>query len=203
MHKDILTPEQIELLPLVASFSQQFGLVGGTAIALHIGHRESVDFDLFSLEKFDNNAINRKVSASHIISATLVNQTGEYTFVIGQVKFTFLHYPFTIPFKETFEQNIRLPDLLTLSAMKAYALGMRAKWKDYVDLYFIFEKYFPMEEVITRAEQIFSNSFNQKIFRTQLSYFNDIDYSEEIIFRPGFETSQSAIKEKLTQWSLR
>ena len=62
MHKEILSEEQAKLLPLVKTFSKNFGLVGGTAIALHIGHRESLDFDLFSLEKFNNGAIRRKIS---------------------------------------------------------------------------------------------------------------------------------------------
>ena len=46
MHKEILTKEQLELLPTIKFFSKDFGLVGGTAIALHIGHRHSIDFDL-------------------------------------------------------------------------------------------------------------------------------------------------------------
>ena len=48
MHEKILTEDQKNLLPLVAEFSSDFGLVGGTAIALHLGHRRSIDFDLFS-----------------------------------------------------------------------------------------------------------------------------------------------------------
>ena len=52
MHKEILTKEQVELLPLLKEFKGKFYLVGGTAIALHIGHRRSIDFDLFSEKKF-------------------------------------------------------------------------------------------------------------------------------------------------------
>ena len=48
MHPEILTKEQSELLPLVKAFKKDFYLVGGTAIALHLGHRRSIDFDLFS-----------------------------------------------------------------------------------------------------------------------------------------------------------
>jgi len=48
MHKEILNNNQIELLPLIGEFSKQFILVGGTAIGLQIGHRQSIDFDLFS-----------------------------------------------------------------------------------------------------------------------------------------------------------
>ena len=48
MHKEILTKEQIELLPLLRAFSKEYFLVGGTAIALYLGHRQSIDFDLFT-----------------------------------------------------------------------------------------------------------------------------------------------------------
>ena len=54
MHREILTKEQVDLLPLINKFSEDFGLVGGTAIALHIGHRESIDLDLFTLNDFDS-----------------------------------------------------------------------------------------------------------------------------------------------------
>lgn len=202
MHKEILTPEQAKLLPLLKSFSDKFGLVGGTAIALYIGHRESIDYDLLSLKPFNNTEIINKISENNTITNTLVNQAGEFTSIIDGVKFTFFHFPFIIPFNESFENVIRLPDLLTLTAMKAFALGQRAKWKDYVDMYFILEKYYKLEEIMAHTSKLFDAKFNQKIFRAQLCYFDDIDYSEEVIFRPGFETDQKLIKEKLTQWSL-
>ena len=47
MHKDILSENQLELLSLVKQFRREYYLVGGTAIALYIGHRRSIDFDLF------------------------------------------------------------------------------------------------------------------------------------------------------------
>ncbi len=46
MHKEILTEEQLKFLPLLKSFSNDFGLVGGTAMAFHLGHRRSIDIDL-------------------------------------------------------------------------------------------------------------------------------------------------------------
>jgi len=48
MHKEILTKEQTDLLPLLKLFSKEYYLAGGTAIALYIGHRRSIDFDLFT-----------------------------------------------------------------------------------------------------------------------------------------------------------
>lgn len=62
-----------------------------------------------------------------------------------------------------------MPDLLTLAAMKAFALGQRLKWKDYVDLYFIFY-YFIMKdfcrigEIIKKGEELFGGEFADKLF---------------------------------------
>ncbi|MCK4359847.1 MAG: hypothetical protein KAW92_14135 [Candidatus Cloacimonetes bacterium] len=46
-HREILTQKQVELLRLIKVFQREFYLVGGTAVALHLGHRRSIDFDLF------------------------------------------------------------------------------------------------------------------------------------------------------------
>jgi hypothetical protein len=47
MHLEILNAAQFELLPVLSQFKREYYLVGGTAIALHIGHRQSIDFELF------------------------------------------------------------------------------------------------------------------------------------------------------------
>lgn len=64
MHKKILSGNQLELLPLVKQFEREFYLVGGTAIALHIGHRRSIDFDLFKFTSFNAKKIISKISDS-------------------------------------------------------------------------------------------------------------------------------------------
>ena len=202
MHKEILTKEQIGLLFLIQNFSKNFGLVGGTATALYIGHRESIDFDLFSLEKFNNLSIRKIILKSAKIERIFVNRLGEYTILIDGVKVTFFHYPFGIDFSKDLDGMIKMPDLLTLAAMKAYALGMRAKWKDYVDLYFIMKEYYGIEKIIKKARQIFSQEFNEKIFRSQLVYFKDIDYTEKIIYTKGFETDDKIIQKSLIEFSL-
>jgi hypothetical protein len=50
MHIEILTDKQKELFPLISEFKKDYYLVGGTAIGLHLGHRDSIDFDLFSFK---------------------------------------------------------------------------------------------------------------------------------------------------------
>jgi len=204
MHKEILTIEQVKLLPFLKNFRRGFGLCGGTAIALHIGHRQSVDFDLFSTQEFDNHRLTQKIRDNgQSVQKVFVDYKGEYTAVIGGAKFTFLHYPFIIKFDEDFGGYIKIADLLTLAALKAYALGRRAKWKDYVDLFFVMRDFYSLDKIVKRAREIFGDVFNEKIFRTQLAYFKDIDYSEEVIWMPKFEVKNAEIKNRLTAWSVK
>jgi hypothetical protein len=202
MHKEILTKEQINLSPLLKLFLKDFGLVGGTAIALYIGHRKSIDFDLFSNKPFDNFKIKRKISKYAKIDNVLKDEEGQYTITIKDVGFAFFYYPYKIKFSKKIDGIIKAPDLLTLAAMKSFALGRRAKWKDYIDLYFVMKNYYGIDKIIKRAKQIFGNEFNEKIFRAQLAYFKDIDYSEKIIFMKNYETDDKTIQKGLINFSL-
>ena len=202
MHKEILTPEQSNLLNVVKLFSEDFGLVGGTAIALHLGHRESIDYDLFTFDKFLNQKIRRKILRVAKITTVLRDEAGQFTLEINGVRFTFFQFPYKINFSESFGNIIKLPDLLTLAAMKAFALGRRAKWKDYVDLYFILKANHTISEITLKGIEIFGNEFNEKIFRTQLAYFKDIDYSEQVVYKEGFLTDDEIIKKALVDFSL-
>mgnify|MGYP001568579000 FL=1 len=202
MHNEILSESQLELLPLVKKFSLNFGLVRGTAIALHLGHRRSIDFDLFSNKPFDNGSIRKTIIKINKIDRVVFDEKGQYTILVNGVRFTFLEYPFRMAFHHNPATGIRLPDLLTLAAMKAYALGRRAKWKDYVGMYFVIKKYGGLSRIIVRARSMFGKEFNEKVFRAQLSFFDDIDFSEEVAFMPEFETKISLIKSALVGYSL-
>ena len=148
MRKEILSPEQKSLIPVLRSFSELgFFLVGGTAIALFLAHRRSIDFDLFICKPYKKE--------------TIINK------------------------------------LLDLASMKAYALGRRAKWKDYVDLYFILKGHATLNQLAQNADRIFGGMFNEKLFREQLSYFEDIDYSEKIDYLPGKSVADISIREFL------
>lgn len=154
MHQEILNNKQSSLLPFLGKFSPDFGLVGGTAIALHIGHRESIDFDLFTHnEDFNGEKILTKFKKFSPIERMYRNDKNELTFLAQNVQITFLYYPYPIEFLNEFQHGIHLPDLLTLGAMKLYALGRRAKWKDYVDMYFILRNFHSLYEIIAKAQK--------------------------------------------------
>ena len=202
MHDEILTITQQNQIPMLKKFSRSFGLVGGTAVALHIGHRRSIDFDLFSEKPFQASRLSRTIIDFSTIDKELVKKRTEYTLLVHGVKWTFFHFPYRVPFVDRFRDVIKIPDLLTLAAMKAFALGERAKWKDYVDMYFIIKDHHPLAEIIEHTKKLFSAPFNEKLLRTQLAYFEDVSYQEDVEYLPGFEVSDDYIKEKLKEFSL-
>lgn len=201
MNLQVLNDDQKSLLPFIKTFSPDFYLVGGTAVAFHLGHRRSIDFDLFTDSTFDPLKFRNRINSLQKIEYTFSQGEGELTVLVKNVKVTFFHYPFKIARKANFDDIITIPDLITLGSMKAFALGRRAKWKDYVDLYFILKKY-PFPDLMNTTRSIFANEFNEKLFRTQLCYFDDIDYSETIEYMEGFEKNDDEIKKYLEEMSL-
>jgi hypothetical protein len=202
MHKEILSEDQVKLLPLIKTFATDFGLVGGTTIALYLGHRRSIDFDLFTDKDFSNEKTRSDIKRSYTIQSTLVDEPDELTLVVDNVKLTFYKYPYKINYSGRFEEIIKIPDLLTLAAMKTFALGRRAKWKDYVDIFFMLENN-TFEDIIKKTKEIFGSEFNERLFREQLSYFEDIDYSEKVDYLEGRAVLDEEIKQKLIGLSLK
>ena len=203
MHDEVLNVDQVKLLPLMAQFRREYYLVGGTAIALHIGHRRSVDFDMFKMS-----AINHKRNLDKIVAAGFDHQVTrrveeQMNLLVNGVKVTFFQYPFPVVPEDAFENVFRLPSLISLAAMKAYALGRRSKWKDYVDLYFLLTRHFSLAEISIKATEIFGELFSEKLFRAQLSYFDDIDYTEQVEYLIPDPPAEEEIKAKLTDISLQ
>lgn len=180
MHIDILSQEQQALLPWVKQFKREFYLVGGTAIALYLGHRKSIDFDLFKSGPLNHKRNLERIQQSGFTYQVTRRVTEQMNCIVNGVKVTFFQYPFSVEAKQNVESIFRIPSLLDLAAMKAYALGRRSKWKDYVDLYFLLKDHFSIEQITQRAILIFGELFSEKMFRAQLCYFEDIDYSEEV-----------------------
>lgn len=86
--------------------------------------------------------------------------------------------------------------------MKAYALGRRAKWKDYVDLYFILRDHHTIDEISVKAQEIFAGNFNSRHFREQLGYFDYIDYTEVVEYLIDDPPSDETVKDFLREASL-
>lgn len=202
MHPNILSEAQKELLPVLGSMQREFYLVGGTAIALQIGHRQSIDFDMFKKGTVRKEKISQTLRNHHLQWQVLFADAEGFHILAHGVKLTFFQFPFDIPAQTKFG-DMRMPDLLHLAAMKAYALGRRAKWKDYVDLFFLLRDHFKLDKLMDKTITLFPDLFSPKLFKQQLCYFQDIDYSEEVTFMPGFEVSNDDVKLFLTEIASR
>ena len=153
MHEEILSQAQLSLADTILPSFPKFYLCGGTALALQIGHRKSIDFDLATPGEIQPEAILRSLQAKgHFPEHTLTATADELTIIVRGVKLTFFSFPFPIrPSVDWARAGIRLADIASIGSMKAYALGRRSKWKDYVDLYFLLRDHVALPELIQRA----------------------------------------------------
>ena len=200
MHKEILSKKQLELFRVVEDFSKQgFYLAGGTALALQLGHRESIDFDLFRFQGFNNGLFDKYFTKNWKDTKVTksIDVLDEYTIFLNDTKITFLCYPFELDKINKIEE-ISMASPLDIAAMKAYALGRRGKWKDYVDLYFLLQSY-EMDEILLKSKEIFKSLFSEKLFLQQLCYFNDVDFSETIIWKIKNPPTETTIKNFLIE----
>lgn len=201
MHIEVFDEQQVELLPWLKGFHKSFYLVGGTAVALHLGHRRSIDFDLFRSSPLVKHRIRKILQQIPFKQVPLSEDVDQLHLLINGVKTTFFYFPYTIEHPVKLEKNFSLPTLLTLASMKAFALGRRAKWKDYVDLYFILKHHYSIREICREGEKNFTNQFSEKLFREQLAFHKDIDYSEPIVYM-GNPLPEEEIREFLIDKAL-
>lgn len=199
MHKEVLSDAQLGLLPLMKVFKREFYLVGGTAIALYLGHRRSIDYDLFKRNAIDHQKNLMKFEKANKPVLVTRHNAFQMNLMVDGVKVTFFQYAYNVETKQEFEKVFRLPSLLDLAAMKAFAIGRRSKWKDYVDLYFLITEHFTISQISRRAEEIFGGLFLEKLFRAQLAYFEDVDYTEEVEYLIPDPPTNEQIQSKLIE----
>lgn len=179
-HLNILPAAQQAIWPLLQETPAHFVLYGGTAIALRLGHRESVDFDFFSNEPFVPEMLLSSISylknAKPMQSSpnTLVCQIDTKA---GPVKISFFGN-LTLKHVSLPEQivlnQIWVAGLLDLAATKLKVIQNRAEFKDYFDLGVLL-KFIPLPEALSAAQCIYGPSFNPLLSIKALGYFEDGD----------------------------
>lgn len=98
-----------------------------------------------------------------------LNIEKQLNLVCRNVKFTFYNYEFAVPHPVVVAGSITIPTLRDLTAMKAYALGRRTKWKDYVDSHFILKTHLSSADASAKAKDLYGDLFSEKLFRGQLN----------------------------------
>jgi hypothetical protein len=186
MHTEALTEDGFKIFPSLADFDD-FYLAGGTALALQLGHRISIDFDLFHGGLIDRALLPKvkRVFRDFMIEPT-INNPDELTVFVGPVKVTFLSYPFPVVERFVRADGIKMLTAKEIGATKAYTIGRRGTYKDYVDLYFILDgRHASLEEIIAMAERKYGREFNSRLFAEQLLFMDDVnDYAIDFLRLP-------------------
>lgn len=186
MHLEALEGRSRELFPSLKHFGD-FYLAGGTALALQLGHRISVDLDLFSSKKIPARFVSliKEVWPQRILQI-LVNNSDELTVLVDGTKVTFLLYPFPVVRDFQNFEGIHLLDVPEIAATKAYTIGRRGSYRDYVDLYFILsEHHASLPEIIALAEKKYGSEFNARLFLEQLLYVEDVGDTNIKFLKPA------------------
>jgi len=176
MYEEALIKEAKKLFPRFGKFSD-FYLVGGTALALQIGHRISFDFDFFSENELPTGLL-QKIKRIFPGSAAEViyKEAGEQiTLSLDGVKTTFFHYPYPVIDKFVEYQGVPLATVREIAAMKAFSIGKRLSYKDYIDWYFLLsEKHVSLRQGLKLADKKFNGDFNSRLFLGPLISVADV-----------------------------
>lgn len=152
-------------------------LGGGTALALQIGHRASFDFDIFTREKLNNHLWKEAKQVFGETSEKTLDTEDQLDLITPEnVAVTFFYDDYQPLFDPVPSEIMNLLDPRDIATNKAYLLGKRPKWRDYVDLYFLLkDKYISMNELIGLSKKKFGTDFSEKLFLEQLVYWGDMD----------------------------
>lgn len=198
MHPETLASETRRVLAKISeqNFIQDFYLVGGTALALYFGHRESIDLDFFSAQDFSLEKLKREISA--IGQYRLTNEEiGTLDGMLDDVKLTFIRYEYPLLFPLVDFEGIKLADERDIACMKIDAVSSRGSKKDFIDLYFLLEKY-SLSELLSFFEQKYSHiEYNTLHLLKSLAYFDDAE--ADVMPKMLKDGSWDVVKEKILE----
>lgn len=200
------TSKNLELLVKLAQIGN-FYLAGGTACALHFGHRLSFDLDFFAEESFDQSslaeAINNldKFTVEQIVKDTLLGR-------LNNEKVSFFYYRYHLLKPALFWKGINIASTSDLAAMKLEAISGRGRKRDFIDLYFIC-KNIPLEQTLKlykKKYKVLSNNLRHVL--NSLVYFDDAekDDTPEMLKKVSWEDVKKFFKSetiKLAKAKLR
>jgi hypothetical protein len=163
--------ELVGQTPLAA----QFYLAGGTAAALHLGHRRSYDLDFFSPAPFDEGAPRRFLGP---LGRLIVEQEDKGTFLgtLDGVPISFFIYPYRLLAPPVLFGAVQIVALEDLAVMKLDAVASRGKKRDFLDLYFMCRDFLTLREMLPLVERKYEGvEYNFTHLLKSLMYFEDAE----------------------------
>ncbi len=163
-------------------------LAGGTACALQIGHRVSLDLDFFTDKEFNIDIVLKQLEK---LPGFKFSESAKWT-ILGtfpKVKFSYFYYPYPLIKKTSPFSQINLASLEDIAAMKIAAICDRGSKRDFIDLYFLAKK-FSLERILKFYDKKYSKLSNNIIhIMRSLDYFTDADPQEspKMLIRVSWE----------------
>ena len=181
---DILPPPQRRLWPELASIPPEFRLYGGTALALYLGHRQSVDFDFFSDRPLDPTMLTPALP--FLVDAEILQrEPNALSWLIdrnGPVKLSFFGVPHLPRLRAPAiapDNGLQIASLLDLAGTMAAVVQMRAEAKDYVDIdALLLDGRVDLPTAIACAQILYGPQFNPQSTLKALAYFKDGNLSD-------------------------
>ncbi|HXE03855.1 MAG TPA: nucleotidyl transferase AbiEii/AbiGii toxin family protein [Methyloceanibacter sp.] len=176
---DILPKPQRTLWDELAAIPGEFVLYGGTAIALQLAHRQSIDFDFFADQPID--PFRLEAAVPFMAGARIINRDkNTLTGIIdrgGPVAISFFGLPALrrlAPALISPDNGIKIASLLDLAGMKVSVVQARAEAKDYLDLDALMTRAgIDLPTALAAGREIYGKSFNPQITLKALSYYHD------------------------------
>ena len=167
-------PELLELLNAMMNEStfDSFVLVGGTSLALQYGHRDSIDLDFFGNQPIDEDLFLSKLSLFGCVQ-WIKKSDNVLICSVNDIKVDFVSYPYTWIGPVIHANKVRLASDRDIAAMKLNAIAGRGSKKDFIDLYFILQR-FSLNEVISFYNEKYPDGSLFMVLKS-LSYFEDAD----------------------------
>jgi hypothetical protein len=176
---DILPPPQQRLWPELAETPPSFTLYGGTAIALRLAHRPSVDFDFFAWEPFEPSALMGELT---YLRGAVPRQTAPNTLSVtidrgGPVQVSFfggLALGQVAPAEIVDGPGFQVAALIDLAGMKSAVVTQRAELRDYLDIHTLLKAGVPLPEMLAAAMVIYGAEFSPLIALKAIAYHDDV-----------------------------
>lgn len=179
MYLDILNGKQLKVFKQL-TFLEKLGfyLAGGTALALQIGHRTSLDFDFYDPKHFPPQALFDKIEKIFKYKAQKLSLHKDTLLCkVDDVDLSFFWYSHKLIENPVNLQGISLASLKDIAAMKLIAIGGRPAQRDYIDIFYLLKK-FTLDEMFTFGYEKYPN-FNHYLALRALTYFEDLEDSKQ------------------------
>lgn len=171
----ILSPKTFQLIQKLQKLPEleNFYLVGGTALALQIGHRNSVDIDLFTQSDFNGDDILSALAHTYDVKE-IFRRENTVICLVDNIKTDFIRHAYPNIKPSVTEDGITLLGKEDIAAMKLHAIVQSGKrLKDFIDIHFLLQ-YFSMREMIGFFERKYKYS-NSMVAMKAVNFFDDID----------------------------